>query len=357
MREIRVGEKIIGANPPVFVIAEAGVNHNADPRLAEKLIVQAAKAGADAIKFQTYSAEKLVTRNAPKYYVDTMEQWRKKENPTGYQFDEFNVVDKFPKEAYYNVVELCRKLGIVFISTPFDEESADFLEELDVPAFKIASGDITYLSFLYYVARKRRPIFLSTGCSTIGEIEQAIDVIHSAGNEDLVLLHCTLSYPSEVRDANLNMMRTMQTIFPDFPIGLSDHTLGTLVPVLAASHGARVIEKHYTIDKSLPHSTDHFMSVDPKELKEMIEDIKSATLAMGKSRKGPVDCEHLARLYARRSIVTVRGIPQGTKITEDMVAVKRPGTGIDPKFLAIVLGLTTQQDILEDTVISWDMMR
>lgn len=357
MREVHIEGKVIGPQGDVFVIAEAGVNHNANPDLARELILRAAEAGADAIKFQTYSAEKLVTKTAPKYYVDTMEQWRSKQEPTGYQYDEFSIVDKLPRASYRDMVGLCRRSGIVFMSTPFDEESADFLEELGTPAFKIASGDITCHSFLAYVARKKRPILLSTGCSTLGEIEEALGVIREAGNDDVVLLHCTLSYPSEISDANLNMMRTMQAVFPDIPVGLSDHTLGTLVPVIAASHGARVIEKHYTIDKSLPYSTDHFMSVDPKELKEMIENIKLSVSAMGSYRKRPIASECLARRYARRSIVAAKNISEGIEITRDLVVFKRPGTGIEPKYLEFILSRHIAQNIAEDTVITWDMIR
>jgi len=356
MRDIRIGNKVVGSNSPVFVIAEAGVNHNSDPEIAAQLIQSAAEAGADAIKFQTYSADKLVTPTAPKYYVDTMAQWNNKEAPNGYQYDEFSVVDKLPKEAYYGMVELCQKLGIIFMSTPFDEESTDFLCELDTPAFKIASGDITSLAFLEYVAKKRRPILLSTGCSTLGEIEEAVDVIHSAGNEDVILLHCTLSYPSEISDANLNMIYTMQQAFPDHPIGLSDHTLGTLVPILAASHGAKVIEKHYTIDKSLPDSTDHFMSVDPRELKEMVTHIQEATEAMGSFKKVPVESERLARMYARRSIVANKAISKGALISKDDIALKRPGTGLAPKFIDIVVGRQAKCDITENTLLTWEMM-
>lgn len=356
MRNIKIGNKTIGQDSPVFVIAEAGVNHNSDPEIAAQLIRSAAESGADAIKFQTYTADKLVTPTAPKYYVDTMEQWEKRDDPEGYQYDEFSIVDKLPLDAYRGMVDLCQELGIIFMSTPFDEESTDFLCDLDTPAFKIASGDITSLGFLDYVAKKKRPILLSTGCSTLGEIEEAVDVIRSAGNEDIVLLHCTLSYPSDIGDANLNMMHTMQLVFPEYPIGLSDHTLGALVPILAASHGAKAIEKHYTIDKSLPDSTDHFMSVDPGELKEMVLNIQEATRAMGGYKKEPIESEKLARMYARRSIVANRDIPEGTVIDKSDVALKRPGTGIQPKFIDIVIGRKTKCQISENTLLTWEMM-
>ena len=356
MRTIKIGGKAVGEDCPAFIVAEAGMNHNSDPEIAKKLIQEAAAAGADAIKFQNYSAEKLVTKTAPKYYVDTMEQWRRKDKPKGYQIKEFQLLDKLPKGTYHEMMELCEDLGIILLSTPFDEESADFLEEIGVLAFKIASADITYHSFLQYVAQKSRPIILSTGCATIGEIDEALEVIYSTGNQDVILLHCTLSYPAEISDANLNMMKTMQQVYPEIPIGLSDHTLGTLVPIIAASHGAKLIEKHYTIDKSLPDSTDHFMSVDPKELTMMVRDIRLAEASLGLSTKKPVESEKDALLYARRSVVSKVDIPKGTIITNDMIACKRPGTGIAPKLMDIVIGRKAKVDIEEDTVITFDMI-
>lgn len=356
MRTVTIGAKAVGEGCPAFIVAEAGMNHNSDPEIAKMLIKEAADADADAIKFQNYTAEKLVTKTAPKYYVDTMEQWRQKDKPKGYQIDEFQLLDKLPEETYYDMMELCDELGIILLSTPFDEESADFLEELGVPAFKIASADITYHSFLQYIACKSRPMILSTGCATIGEIDEALEVIYSTGNQDVILLHCTLSYPAEISDANLNMMKTMQKVYPEIPIGLSDHTLGALVPVIAASHGAKLIEKHYTIDKSLPDSTDHFMSVDPKELRMMVKDIRLAEASLGLSTKKPVESEKDALLYARRSVVAKVNIPKGTIITKDMIFCKRPGTGIAPKFTDIVTGRKTKVDIEEDTVITFEMI-
>lgn len=356
MRTFHIHDKSIGPGSPVFVIAEAGVNHNGDPELARQLVTAAAEAGADAIKFQTYSADRLTTKDAPKYYVDTMEQWCCGEQPSGFQFDEFSQLDHLPVEAYREIVKLSRDLGIVFLSTPFDEESVDFLDALEVPAFKIASGDITSHRFLRYVASKKKPLVLSTGCCTLGEIEEALDHIFSTGNTQVALLHCTLSYPARVADANLNMMKTMQAAFPRCPIGLSDHTLGTLVPVLAASHGACIIEKHFTLDKTLSTSTDHFMSVDPAELKQMVSDVRSAVEAMGRREKGPVPAEADAHRYARRSLVARTAISKGQRITAEHLCIKRPGTGLPPRLFDVIVGRTAAVDIAGDTVLTWDLL-
>lgn len=356
MRTFHIHDKSIGPGSPVFVIAEAGVNHNGDPELARQLVTAAAEAGADAIKFQTYSAARLATKDAPKYYVDTMEQWCCGEQPSGFQFDEFSQLDHLPVEAYREIVKLSRDLGIVFLSTPFDEESVDFLDALEIPAFKIASGDITSHRFLRYVASKKKPLVLSTGCCTLGEIEEALDHIFSTGNTQVALLHCTLSYPTRIADVNLNMMKTMQVAFPDCPIGLSDHTLGTLVPMLAVSHGACVVEKHFTVNKSLGMSTDHFMSVDPEELKKMIDEIRTVAVAMGQHEKGPIPAEDKALRYARRSLVACRDIPKGQRITDKDICLKRPGTGLPPRLFDAVVGRTAATNIPADTVLTWNLL-
>ena len=285
-----------------------------------------------------------------------MEQWRRGDPPSGVQFDEFRHLDGLPRSAYRDFVEQASRLGLVFLSTPFDEGAVDLLDEAGVPAFKIASGDLTAHPFVRYVAARQRPLLLATGCATIAEIEETLDVIYATGNRQVALLHCTLAYPCHDRDANLNMMKTLQVAFPDVPIGLSDHTLGTLVPALAASHGACVIEKHFTLDKSLPTSTDHFMSVDPPELASMVRDIRSAERAMGAARKQPVPVEQPALLYARRSVVARVDIAAGDTIRREHLALKRPGTGIAPKYVDAVAGRRTARAIPADTVMTWDML-
>lgn len=349
MKKIKIGNRTIGEKESVFVIAEAGVNHNGSLEKAKELIVKAVNAGADAIKFQTYKAEKLVTKTAPRFW-----NWGGEEKLNGTQYDSYSKLDGLSLDFYPELVKLCKKNDIVFLSTPFDEEAVDFLKDIGMPAFKIASCDITNLPFLKHIAKKSLPIILSTGCSTIGEIEEAITVISDAGNEDIILLHCVLSYPTKEKDINLNMMRSMQKIFGDIPVGLSDHSIGTTIPIAAVALGAKVIEKHYTLDKKLMLSADHWLSVNPEELTKLVKEIRIVEAAMGSYKKEPVQSEMEARKYARRSIVAGVSIPKGKGITRDMLVMKRPGTGISPKFLEVVIGKTAKRDIEGDTLISWE---
>lgn len=347
---IEIGNHIIGGEEPAFIVAEAGVNHNGSLERAKDLVIQAANAGADAIKFQTYKAEKLVTKNAPRFW-----NWDGEEIPDGTQYDSYSQLDKLPLDAYYEIAKTCRRHNIEFLSTPFDEESADFLtEELGMKAIKVSSSDITNISFLKHLAKKQLPMMVSTGAATLGEIEEAINTIRNEGNEKIIILHCTLCYPTEAKDANLRIISTLKTVFPRYPIGLSDHTRGITIPIAAVALGAKVIEKHYTIDKTLLKSADHWLSVDAQELKEMVNSIRMVELALGSSEKKVFDVEQETYKYDKRSIVAAKDIPGGTIIREDMLVMKRPGTGIQPKFIDLITGRKAVKDIKEDTLLSWD---
>jgi N-acetylneuraminate synthase len=346
--KIEIGGRKIGEGEPCYVIAEAGANHNGDIRLAKELAKKAHENGADAVKFQTYTAGKLVTKTAPKYWVDG--------KPEETQYEVFSRLDKLTPEEWEELAAYCRDLGITFLSTPFDLESVDFLDGLGVAAFKIASADITSIPLITRAAEKGKPVILSTGTSTLAEVHDAVDAIRAAGNEKIAILHCTLTYPTPFRDANLRMMQTLQREFSGIPVGLSDHTIGITVPVAAAALGATIIEKHYTIDKSLPNSPDHPLSVDPPELREMVRQIRIVEEALGSAVKGPVESEKEAMKYARRSIVSAAAIPRGTTITLEMLTFKRPGTGISPKLMGEVVGKKAKRDIKEDEVIAFGML-
>lgn len=350
MKRILVGNHWVGERDAVLVIAEAGVNHNQDFELAKRHIIEAAEAGAGAIKFQHYSADTLVTRTAPIY-------WKL---PTGdgtvTQYETFSKLDGLPREREAELVTIARDHGIVWFSTPFDEESADRLDSLGVPVFKIASGDITFLPFIRHVARKKKPILLSTGASTLGEIEEAVEVIRSEGNDDIILLHCTLSYPTPDEDANLLMIKTLCALFPDYPIGLSDHTYGVVAPTVAVALGARVIEKHYTVDKGLPDSPDHKLGVDTEELRLLCEAVRRAQTMLGHEVKAPVPVEQAAREGARRSVVARCSIKAGAIIGREDLICKRPGLGISPKHLDLIVGRKALRDIKADECITWDMV-
>jgi N,N'-diacetyllegionaminate synthase len=349
MKEVNFGGRLIGEGRPSFVIAEAGVNHNGDLELGRALIREAAAAGADAIKFQSYKAGKISTKTAPRYWVEP-------DDPKGSQFDTFRKLDSFGPEEHRELFRYAKERGILCFSAPFDDDAVDMLDELGAPGFKIASADLTDYPLLERAASKGKPVILSTGLATIAEIGEAIDVVRATGNDQLVLLHCTLQYPCAPENANLRMMLHMKAAFPDVPVGLSDHTLGIAVPQAAVALGAVAIEKHYTVDKTLPGSPDHYLSVDPRDLKEMVSGIRTIEKAMGRYLKGPVEAESQAYKFARRSIVSKTPIPRGTEITRDMLTFKRPGTGIYPKHVDVVVGRTAKVDIPEDTVLEWSMI-
>jgi len=345
IEKIRVGSRCIGKREPVFIIAEAGVNHNGDIELARKLVDVARDAGADAIKFQTFKAEEVVTKRAPKakYQIKT----------TGSGESHYEMIKKLEldEEEFTELFKYATRKGIIFLSTPFDFGSADFLDSIGVPAFKVSSTDLTNLPFLEYLSEKRKPIILSTGMGTLGEVEEAVNTIRNAGNEDIVLLHCVTSYPAKFESLNLKAIETLETAFK-LPVGFSDHSLGIFAPIAAVALGAVIIEKHFTLDKNLP-GPDHKASLNPKELKEMIEAIRLTEKALGDGIKRPVPEEEEIKKVARRSIVAKVNIPKGTVITRDMITFKRPGTGLSPKYYGEIIGRKTRRDVKADELICW----
>lgn len=339
----------VGKGEPCYVIAEAGVNHNCDLQLGYRLIETAAAAGADAIKFQSYEASKISTRVAPRYWVEA-------QDPQGTQWDTFDKLDKLSERDFKSLLGHAQQVGITAFSTPFDDGAVDFLASLAVPTFKIASADLTCHGLIQRAARVGKPMILSTGTSTLGEIEEALEVCRRAGNQEVVLLHCTLKYPCPPEGINLRMMEHLMRAFPEVPVGLSDHSLGISVPQAAVALGACMIEKHYTVDKTLPGSPDHHLSVDPADMKAMVEGIRTVEKALGKTVKGLEPLEADAWRYARRSVTSAVAIPQGTRITREMLTYKRPGTGISPRFLDLVVGRIARTDIPEDTTMTWEML-
>ena len=334
-----------------YVIAEAGVNHLGSLELGERLIKEASLAGADSIKFQSYKAANLTTKNAPRFW-----DWEGEINTQGSQFDSYSLLDSFGYEEHKKLKRLCTKYDIEYLSTPFDEEAADYLEKLDIPAFKIASCDITNLPFLEYVSHKRKTMLLSTGASTIEEIQEAVSVIENSGNFEVVIMHCNLCYPTEAKDSQLNAIKHLQKEFPNYPIGLSDHTLGIHAPAFARALGAILFEKHYTVDKTLGKSADHWLSGDPPELKSMIKQIRLCEEMLGTQYKKVGESEIKARNYARRSIVSAKKLTKGTILSNDHLTFKRPGTGISPKFFKSLIGATVNQDLDEDEIFDWSMI-
>jgi sialic acid synthase SpsE len=346
---IEIAGRAIGTGEPCYVIAEAGVNHNCDLALGKRLVDTAAAAGADAIKFQNYSASKISTRVAPRY-------WFEPKDPNGTQWDTFDKLDKLTDDEFRALIAHAKQTGITAFSTPFDDEAVDFLASLDLPAFKIASADLTCHPLLERAARVGKPMILSTGTATLGEVEEALEVCRKAGNEQVVLLHCTLKYPCPPEGINLRMMQHLMQAFPGVPVGLSDHSMGISVPQAAVALGACLIEKHYTVDKTLPGAPDHWLSVDPVDMRAMVEGIRTVEKALGRAQKGVEPLEIEALHYARRSVTSAVAIPRGTAVTRAMLTYKRPGTGISPRDFERVIGRIARVDIPEDTTMTWDML-
>lgn len=341
-----VAGRAVGEGAPVFVVAEAGVNHNGDMALARRLVDAAAEAGADAVKFQTFSTDALVSREAPKagYQVET----------TGAAESQRDMLARLElrPEQHAELQQQCGKRGLVFFSAPFDEQAADALESLDVPLFKIPSGEITNLPLLRHVAAKRRPLILSTGMATLDEVGTAVAAIRAAGDPPLAILHCLSAYPAPAAEMNLRAMDTLRDRF-GVPVGLSDHTLGIEVAVAAVARGAQIIEKHLTVDKTLP-GPDHRASLDPVEFAALVRAIRSVESALGDGEKRPMPSEMDTRRVARKSLVAARAIRAGQRLTVDMVASKRPGTGIAPGDLDRALGRAVKRDLAADQVIGWE---
>ena len=327
------------------IIAEAGVNHNGSLRLGEKLIDAAKNAGADCIKFQTYKADKLTTGKAKRFW-----KWEGEEKKNGTQHDSYSVLDKFNFNDYLHLFNHCKKRKIEFQSTPFDIDSVKVLEKLGVSTYKIASCDITNYLLLEAIAKTKKPIFLSTGAANLNEIKNAVRLI-SKYNKKIVIMHCILCYPTKIKDANLMSISYLKQKFPRIPIGLSDHTLGILAPVIATCLGSMVTEKHFTIDKTLPKSADHWLSVNEKELKEMIKNIGLANLSLGKKMKKHFKCESLTRKNARRSLVANENIKKGQIFTKKNLTTKRPGTGISANKYFKYLGKKSKKNFNYDDLI------
>jgi sialic acid synthase SpsE len=342
---MRIGNKVIGQEP--YVIAEFGVNHNGSLDRALEGIEKAAWAGADAIKFQTYTADELVVKGTPKF-------WKSEGGDVGNdQYEAYAHLGGFPYENYPILIEHCEKHGIEFLSTPFSIEAADFLNSLGMKAFKIASSDMMTLPFLEHIAKFNKPILLSTGASTLEEVREAVKTIEKTGTEQIVIMQCTLKYPTPPEYANLNVLQTYKRIFGDYVIGLSDHTLGSLPSIIGCALGAQVIEKHFTVDKTLGESADHWLSVDPQELKEIVDGCKLVHKLRGMGEKLVSLVEKETRELDKRSLVSACDIPEGTIITREMVTFKRPGTGIEPKKMNMIIGKRAYRFIHNDTIFQW----
>ena len=347
MRKIKISNKLVGDNQPCFIIAEAGVNHNGKIELAKKLIDAAVDAEADAVKFQTAKAEDVVIDGAG---IADYAKKNIRKNITQLEMIK-NLELKY--EEFEILKDYCDKKGIIFLSTPHSFDAIDFLEDL-VPAYKFGSGDITNIIALKHAAKKGKPMILGTGMSTLQEVKYAVNTIKSEGNKQIIALHCTTNYPCPLEEVNLQAMITMQKKL-DCLVGYSDHTLGITVPIMAVSLEAVVIEKHFTLDRDLP-GPDHKASLEPNELTTMVEEIRKVEKALGNFDKKPTESEKKIMKLVRKSIVAKQDIAKGSIIDENMVVIKRPGTGLYPSNIDKIIGKKAKQDIAKDEIFDLKMV-
>ena len=341
-----------------YVIAEIGVNFydtakvmGIKPIEAAKLYIEKAyEAGIDCAKFQSYKAGTIVSKNSPAYWDTTKE-------PTKTQYELFLKFDHFGETEYRELADYTHSKGMDFTSTPFDYASADFLFDM-VDFYKISSSDVSNLPFIRHIGSKGKPVYLSVGASYLSEVDEAVRVLKESGCKDIALLHCVLSYPTAPENANLSVIQTLKRIYPDFKIGFSDHVApDENMMTLATAYllGAEIIEKHFTLDKTLK-GNDHYHAGDPNDFKKAIDNFKWIETIKGCGEKRVLGCEEIPRREARRSLVLTRDMKEGEIITEEDIMSKRPGTGISPKYADIVVGRRLKKDLLEDTILTWQMI-
>lgn len=349
MREIQLGSRRVTDDSPPYVIAEIGVNHEGSMDLARRLIDLAKEGGADAAKFQTYKAETLASRHSPAY-------WDLSKEPTTSQFKLFQKYDAFGPDEYRALANHCEQVGIDFISTPFDRDAVELLHPL-MPFFKVASADITNTPLLRQVAAIGKPVVLSTGAATAEEVDWAVGTLRDGGCSDLSLLHCVLNYPTADENASLGMITALREDYPDLMIGYSDHTVpDRAMTALGTAYllGARIIEKHFTHDKTLP-GNDHYHAMDVGDLRAFLASVAKIDAMIGpRAPVGYAASEEIARLNARRSIVLDADVAAGTALSAEMLTCKRPGTGVSPVHWDDVLGRRVTRDLERDHVLQWE---
>ncbi|MDP7445158.1 MAG: N-acetylneuraminate synthase [Candidatus Poseidoniia archaeon] len=338
----------IGKGFPCFIIAEAGVNHNGDINIAKELIDIAVEAKADAVKFQSFKAELNVTE-----YVPLANYQKRNAEPETTQLSLLKNLE-LSQDQHYELLEYCNNKGILFMSSVFDYQSVDLLEEMFLPVHKIPSGELTNLPLLSYIAQKNKPIILSTGMSTMDEVISALKCIYATGNTQVVVLHCVSSYPVAPKEVNLKAMLTMRDEL-NVEIGYSDHTKGIAISLAAVSIGASVIEKHYTVDRSMP-GPDHEFSLEKLDLINLVRSIREVESAMGSGKKIPTKDEMETATVSRKSIVMAVDIDKGTIIRKSMIAMKSPGTGIPPSLMDRVIGKKINTKLKKDCMITWEMI-
>lgn len=347
-KSINIQGRVIGRGEPAWIIAEAGVNHNGDIGLAIELVHAAKESGADCVKFQTFRAEDLVSRSSPKaqYQLETTD-------PGQSQFDMLKALE-LQMEDFARLKEECDKIGICFLSTPYNVGDVDLLESIDTPAYKIASAMSVEPHLLRRVAKSGKPMLVSTGMCTLEEVKASINVMRNAGNDQILLFQCTTDYPARIEDANLLAMQTIATATGAL-VGYSDHSEGVTASIAAIALGACAIERHFTLDRSMA-GPDHQASSDPAQFRQLVEAIREVEAAMGLQVKQPSPREMANRAAMRRSIVAARPLARGTLLTESDIAFKRPLSGLPPEDYEILLGKRLRRDMLLDQPFTWDLV-
>ena len=333
--KIKIANKFVGDNSPVFIVAEGGINHNGSISIAKKIILEAVNAGADAIKFQTFKAADL-TSTKSKYY---------------------NIFKRleFGADEFGELSDYAKSMKIIFLSTPFSDDAVDLLSSINVPAFKIASGDLTNIPLIKYAASKMKPMIISTGMATMKDTELAVKAIKSKGNNKIILLHSVSSYPPPLNEANLLSIKEISKKF-SYPVGYSDNGEDMIVPLIAVACGAKIIEKHFTINKKLK-GPDQKLSANPIQFKNLIKEIRLVEKMLGDGQKRCQASELDSRINARRGVTAKITIEKGTRIKNEMLALKRPAIGIEPRYLNKIIGKITRKRILNDEPIKWKDLR
>jgi len=346
-KTIRLGNKTVGYGLPVYLIAEAGINHNGDVDLAKNLITAAKEVGADAVKFQSFKTERFICKSAlSSPHMD---------KDLGVEGTVYDLIKKLEltEEDHVTLHDYAGSIGIEMVSTPFDERYVDILDQMDIPFFKVASMDIDNLDFLKYIAGKKRPMVVSSGMALLSETAEALETIFSSGNCDVLLLHCTSQYPPKMEEVNLNVISTLKNAFPDVLIGYSDHTIGIHITFAAACLGAVLIEKHFTLDKQMP-GPDQKVSGDVEEFKRLKAYLGDLLQARGTGIKQPTEGEKEMKKSFRRSIVLSRQVATGETLTREHLTLMRPGTGISPKNVSQVVGRKVNIDAPAEHILSWE---
>ncbi|MBU4070411.1 MAG: N-acetylneuraminate synthase family protein [Nanoarchaeota archaeon] len=343
MKKIKIDNKYLGGNEAPFVIAEIGINHQGDVKIAKQLIDMAHYAGADAVKFQKRTTDKILTREGlDKPYLNA--------NSFGLTYGKHREKLELKEEDYFELKKYAKEKDLVFLASGWDEQSIEFLDELKVPAFKIPSADLTNLPLLKYTAKKQKPIILSTGMSTMDEVKEAVKIV-SEYNKDIILMQCTSTYPCDFKDLNLNVLKTYEKIFGEkVVLGYSGHELGVTAPLIAYMLGARVFERHFTLDRTMKGG-DHAASLEPDSFKRLVRDLKRIPVMLGGFEKKLLENEKPIREKLAKSLVANKYIPKGATITQDMLCAKSPGNGLSPKYYDLAVGGVALKDIAEDNTI------